>query len=86
MHVCVYMYVLVHVCVSSMDVIHPMIKVAATVVGGQSIYLKVRPQIRNPQAMKCIHKQFTVKSLGSEWTPGVKESVRNTAIPLTLAW
>ena len=45
MHVCVYMYVLVHVCVSSMDVIHPMIKVAATVVGGQSIYLKVRPQI-----------------------------------------
>ena len=30
-HVCVYM--------SSMDVIHLMIKVAATVVGGQSIYL-----------------------------------------------
>ena len=37
-HVCVYM--------SSMDVIHPMIKVAATVVGGHSIYLKVRPEIR----------------------------------------
>ena len=34
------------VCVSSMNVIHPMIKVAATVVRGQSIYLKVRPQIR----------------------------------------
>ena len=32
----------------------------------------------NPQAMKCIHKQFTVKSVGSEWPPGVKESVRNT--------
>ena len=38
-HVCVYM--------SSMDVIHLMIKVAATVVGGQSIYLKVRPQTRH---------------------------------------
>ena len=36
-HVCVYM--------SSMDVIHLKIKVAATVVGGQSIYLKVYPQI-----------------------------------------
>ena len=45
---CVCMYVLVHVCVyvPSMDVIHLMIKVAATVVGGQSMYLKVRPQIR----------------------------------------
>ena len=38
-HVCVYM--------SSMDVIHLMIKVAATIVGGQSIYLKVRPQIHH---------------------------------------
>ena len=43
-HVCVYMYVLVHVCVSSMDVI---IKVAATVVEGQSIYLNVHPQIHH---------------------------------------
>ena len=40
----------------------------------------------NPQAMKCIHEQFTVKSVGSEWPPGVKESVQNTVIPLTLAW
>ena len=57
--VCVCVYVLVrvcpcacvrvHVCVymSSMHVIHPMIKVAATVVEGQSIYLKVRPQIHH---------------------------------------
>ena len=54
-HVCVYMYVLVHVCVSSMDIIHPMIEVAATVVGGQSIYLKVRPQIRH-QHLRTIPK------------------------------
>ena len=85
---CVHVHVCVHMCVSSMDVIHPIIKVAATVVGGQSIYLKVRPSTLedNPQAMKCIHKQFTVKSVGSEWPPGVKESVRNMVIPLTLAW
>ena len=44
---CMCVYVLVHVCVnvSSMDVIHPMIKVAASVFGGQSMYLKVGPQI-----------------------------------------
>ena len=45
--VCPCAYVRVHVCMymSSMDVIHLMIKVAATGVGGQSIYLKVHPQI-----------------------------------------
>ena len=72
-----------------MDVIHLMIKVAATVVGGQSIYLPQDSSSTledNPQAMKCIHKQFIVKSVGSEWPPGVKESVRNMVIPLTLAW
>ena len=84
-HVCVYMYVLVHVCVSSMDVIHSMIEVAATVVGGQSICpTQGSPTDSsstledNPQAMKFIHKQFTVKSVGSEWPPGIKESVRNS--------
>ena len=48
-HVCPCVCVRVHVCVymSSMDVIHQMIKVAATVVGGQSMYFKVRPQIRH---------------------------------------
>ena len=84
MHVCVYMYVLVHVCV--IYGCHPSDDQRSC---RRSIYLKVRPQIcrrHNPQAMKCIHKQFTVKSVGSEWPPGVKESVRNTAIPLTLAW
>ena len=47
--VCPCACVCVHVCVymSSMDVIHLMIKVAATVVGGQSIYLKVHSQIRH---------------------------------------
>ena len=71
-----------HVCVSCMDVIHPMIKVAATVVGGQSTQGSFTDSSStledNPQAMKCIHKQFTVKSVGSEWPPGVKESVRNS--------
>ena len=42
MSLCMY----VCLCVSSMDVIHLLIKVAATVVRGQSIYLKVHPQIR----------------------------------------
>ena len=36
--------------------------------------------------MKCVHKQFTIKSVGSEWPPGVKESIRNPVIRLTLAW
>ena len=81
-HVCVYM--------SSMDVIHQMIKVAATVVGCQSIsrfaHRFVMTLDNNPQATKCTYKRFTVKSVGSQWPPGVKESVRNPVIPLTLAW
>ena len=44
--VCACVHVHVCVCMPSMDVIHPMIKVAATVIRGQSIYLRVRPQIR----------------------------------------
>ena len=69
-HVCVYM--------SSMDVIHLIIKVAATVVRGQSISSFAHGFVTtledNPQATKCIYKWFTVKSVGSEWPPGVKES------------
>ena len=67
-----------------------MIKVAATIVGGQSISRFAHRFITtledNSQATKCIYKLFTVKSVGSEWPPGIKESVRNPVIPLTLAW
>ena len=89
MRVCPCACVCVYVCVyMSMDVIHLMIKVAATVVRGQSIsrfaHRFVMTLEDNPQATKCIYKRFTVKSVGSEWPPGVKESIRNPVIPLTL--
>ena len=36
--------------------------------------------------MKCMHKQFTVKSVGGEWPRGVKESVEAVRNTVILAW
>ena len=85
--VCVYMYVLVHACVCVIYGCHPSddqssCRRSVNLSQGSPTDLSSTLE-DNPQAMKCIHKQFTVKSVGSEWPPGVKESVRNTAI---LAW
>ena len=52
-------FICVHV--SSMDVIHPIVKGAATVVGGQSNYFKVRfvkTLEDNPQGTKYMRTQF----------------------------
>ena len=87
-HVRVCACVFVHTCVCVINGYHDQSSLSevSQSISSQFAHRFVTTLEDNPQTTKCIHKQFTVKSVGSEWPPGVKESIRNPVIPLTLAW
>ena len=62
------------------------IKVAGTIAGVSQTILRfthkfVKTLADNPQATKCMHTQFIVKSVGSEWPRGVEEPFKKRPGP-----